>query len=191
MIKIEDKQAHKEDLSLWESSRAGDSGAFSSLFKKYYQPLVRFTARFLTHNHLAEQIVQNVFVDLWVKREQLEIHTSFKSYLYRMTRNQALNHLKKEARTVSLENVLDIPEKAEKNPENILVEKEFHLTVHKAIEKLPSKCRQVYVMRRYDQLTSEEIAGILNISVNTVKTQMKRALKSLIEQLGPALKNIK
>jgi RNA polymerase sigma-70 factor (ECF subfamily) len=191
MIKSKNQQPHQDDLSHWESSRSGDSNAFSYLFKKYYQPLVRFAGRFLQDNQQANQIVQNVFVDLWVKREQLEIRSSFKSYLYQMTRNQTLNHLKKEAKTVSLEKVSNVPESANKNPDNILVEKEFYIAVHKAIEKLPAKCRQVYVMKRYDQLTSEEVGRILNISVNTVKTQMKRALKSLLDQLGPSLKNLK
>jgi RNA polymerase sigma-70 factor (ECF subfamily) len=191
MIEIKNQQPQMDDLSYWESSRSGDSNAFSYLFEKYYQPLVRFAGRFLRDYQLADQIVQNVFVDLWVKREQLEIRSSFKSYLYQMTRNQALNHMKKEAKTVSLEKVSNIPDKTEKNPDNILVEKEFYSAVHKAIEKLPPKCRQIYVMKRYDRLTTEEVGRILNISVNTVKTQMKRALKSLLDQLGPSLKNLK
>ena len=191
MIEIKNQQPQQDDLSYWESSRSGDTEAFSFLFKKYYQPLFRFAGRFLQDYQLADQVVQNVFVDLWLKREQLEIRSSFKSYLYQMTRNQALNHLKKEAKTISLEKASNVPESTDKNPENILVEKEFSIAVHKAIEKLPAKCRQIYVMKRYDQLTSEEVGQILNISVNTVKTQMKRALKSLLDQLGPSLKNMK
>jgi RNA polymerase sigma-70 factor (ECF subfamily) len=189
MTKITKHQPEQDDLSYWESSRSGDSSAFSYLFKKYYKPLYHFAGRFVKDIQIAEQISQSVFVDLWVKRQHLEIRSSFKSYLYQMTRNLSLNHLKKAVKTIPLENAQNFQEKAEKNPENILVEKEFQLAVHQAIEKLPAQCRQVYIMKRYDHLKSDEIARILNISVNTVKTHMRRALKSLLEQLTPNLKN--
>ena len=76
------------------------------------------------------------------------------------------------------------------NPEEQIIENEMIEKVHKAIEKLPEKCRYIYLMKRYDDLKYHEIAEILNISINTVKTQMKRAFKSLLTNLAYLKTNI-
>ena len=76
------------------------------------------------------------------------------------------------------------------NPEEQIIENEMIEKVHKAIEKLPEKCRYIYLMKRYDDLKYHEIAEILDISINTVKTQMKRALKSLLKNLAYLKTNI-
>jgi len=175
------------DLVHWNKIRSGDTAEFSFVFKKYYVPLYQFAGRFVKDVQIAEDIIQNVFVSLWIEREKRDIKTSLKSYLYQMVRNQSLNHLKRAQRTIALEDSEADRNKTSYSPEDNAADKEFHMAVRRAIDRLPPRCRQVYLMKRYENLKYTEIAQILDISVNTVKTQMKRALKSLLKQLDPFL----
>lgn len=172
------------DLILWEKIRLGNTTSFSSLFKKYYEPLYRFAGRFIKDAQTAENIVQNAFVDLWTNREHRHIKSSLKSYFYTMVKNHALNHLKQEKNLVSINERAEFQENPESSPEEDVLRREWHTAVHQAIDNLPEQCRLIYLMKRYDNLKYNEIAEILNISINTVKTQMKRALKSLLKQLS-------
>ena len=184
-MKTNKSESVQTNLAHWERIRLGDSTAFSYIFKKYYEPLYQFAGRFVKDAHTAENIVQNVFVNLWIERNKRQIETSLKSYLYIMVKNHSLNYLKQEKRMDYLEKRQDIQENFNIPPDEKLLEKELHTAVHQAINKLPSQCRQIYLMKRYDDLKYTEIAEILNISINTVKTQMKRALKSLLKHLSP------
>jgi len=184
----ENKNASEDaDLIIWRKICVGDKTEFSILFQRYYAPLFRFAGRFVKDGPTAENIVQNVFVNLWIEREKRNIQTSLKAYLYQMVHNQSLNLLKRERKNFSYEEIALAYHKTTPSPEENAVEKELYLAVHRAIDKLPLRCRQIYLMKRYDQMKYAEIARILNISVNTVKTQMKRALKSLLRELSPFL----
>ena len=177
-------------LEFWEKIRLGDSTAFSYVFQKYYQALYQFAGRFVKDAQTAENIVQDVFVKLWTNRENCLITSSLKSYLYAATRNTALNFLSREKKQLSTEDLMSDRQDTTANPEEQIIENEMIDGVHKAIEKLPEKCRYVYLMKRYDDLKYHEIAEILDISINTVKTQMKRALKSLLKNLAYLKTNI-
>jgi RNA polymerase sigma-70 factor (ECF subfamily) len=172
------------ELDCWRKIQSGDVAAFSALFKKYYPVLYQFAGRYVKDAQTAENICQNVFVDLWTKREKLEITISLKSYLYQMIKNKALNFLNTEKRMSSLESGSPQSGNLTVYPEDQLEEKELKVLIDQAISRLPSQCRQIYLMKRYERLKYTEIAEILDISVNTVKTQMKRALSSLVRQLG-------
>ena len=177
-------------LEYWERIRQGDNTAFSQIFQKYYQALYQFAGRFVKDAQTAENIVQDVFVKLWTNRENCLITSSLKSYLYAATRNTALNFLSREKKQLSTEDLMSDRQDTTANPEERIIENEMIDGVHKAIEKLPEKCRYVYLMKRYDDLKYHEIAEILDISINTVKTQMKRALKSLLKNLAYLKTNI-
>ena len=177
-------------LEYWERIRQGDNTAFSQIFQKYYQALYQFAGRFVKDAQTAENIVQDVFVKLWTNRENCLITSSLKSYLYAATRNTALNFLSREKKQLSTEDLMSDRQDTTANPEERIIENEMIDEIHKAIEKLPEKCRYVYLMKRYDDLKYHEIAEILDISINTVKTQMKRALKSLLKNLAYLKTNI-
>jgi len=104
--------------------------------------------------------------------------------LYAAVKNHALNYIKREKKW--LESLDDLPyaDNNTRTPEEAFIDDEFVKNVHQAINKLPEKCRRIYLMHRYDKLTYNEIAEIQKISVNTVKTQMKRALQKLSSQLA-------
>jgi RNA polymerase sigma-70 factor (family 1) len=185
---VDNEDTLRADDDLWQNIRQGDHEAFVMLFKKYYQPLYRFSGRLVWDAQAAENIVQDLFVTLWIQKNHLKITSGLKSYLYQAVKNRALTHLKKARRMGSLINPLAIKSGTAASPEETYLNKELYTAVHQAIAKLPNKCRHIYLMKRYDNLAYAEIAETLNISLNTVKTQLQRALKSLEKQLASYLK---
>ncbi len=171
------------DLNYAEKIRQGNVSAYSALFRKYYEPLYRFAGRFVKDPQLAENLVQDVFVIIWSNRENWHIRSNVKSYLYTAVRNHALNFLKRDKRLLNMGEGNDYADSDIRTPDQELMDKEMETAVHNAIDKLPPRCRQIYVMHRYDELKYTEIAEILSISINTVKTQMKRAMQSLHKNL--------
>lgn len=163
--------------------RSNDVDAFSAIFRCYYEPLSFFAGRYLHDLQAAEGIVQDVFVRLWESRESLSIHTSLKSYLYASVRNACLNFIKRENFTVSIDRGEERIDTSVSQPDVQAESNELSEAIEQAIGKLAPKCRQIFTMAKYDGLSYEEIAEVLDISINTVKTQLKRALKSLGKSL--------
>ena len=161
-----------------------DVEKFSGLFRKYYEPLYFFAGRFVKDPPTAESIVQDVFVNLWDHRETLNISTSVKAYLYTSVKNACINFVKREKFFVSVEDDSEHRDSSTKTPDAKMEESEIQSAVQKAINKLPEKCRQIFVMCKYDNLSYNEIAEIQNVSINTVKTQLKRAVKALSKNLA-------
>ena len=173
----------ESDLEHIANIRNGDEEAFSSLFREYYEQLYLFAGRFVKDPQSAENIVQDVFVRLWEQRTKLVITSNVKSYLFTAVKNHSLNHIKREKRLVTIDEQLDIAKNCIGSPEDEFIRNESFLSVQKAIDSLPEKCRMIYLMKRYDDLSYIEIGEILGITVNTIKTQMKRAIKTLNEKL--------
>ena len=171
------------DLAEFNLIRDGDMDAMSRLFKQNYKPLYYFAAKFVRNPDIAENMVQDVFLKVWSGREELQIKHSVKSLLYTMTRNQSLNYLKRNKIVPLTEENLTKSSYLTGSAEENYIEKEMHESIYQAINKLPHQCRQVFLMKRYDNLKYTEISEVLNISINSVKTQMKRALKFLLKHL--------
>ncbi len=161
-----------------------DEETFSGLFRKYYEPLYFFAGRFVKDPSTAESLVQDVFVILWENKEKISIKTSVKAYLYTAVKNSCINFIKRENFFSSVENNDEYHDTNYKSPDSKLEEKEITTAIHTAINKLPEKCRQIFMMCKYDDLSYAEIAELQNISINTVKTQLKRAVKSLTKNLA-------
>lgn len=168
---------------IWFKIQCADENAFSTLFKDYYKRLYVFAARFVKDPESAENIVQDVFVKLWINKKEINITRSIKAYLYTTVKNQSLNYLEQNRRLISIDDSLNLPEPEIDSPEENIIKNENFKAIHDAIEELPVKCRRIYLMKKYDDLSYKEISEVLGISINTVKTQMKRALKSLSEKL--------
>jgi RNA polymerase sigma-70 factor (ECF subfamily) len=162
-----------------EDLRRGDLEAFSSIFRLHYEPLSLFAVRYLRDLQAAENIVQDIFVRLWEARNSLNVHTNLKSYLYASVRNACLNYLKHASYSKSLDEAEVQSAGPAMQPDIQAESNELAAALEDAINGLPPKCRQVFCMAKYDDLSYQEIAEILAISVNTVKTQLRRALKSL------------
>jgi len=175
---VADSSPHSE-FEIIKRIRANDVEAFSGVFRRFYEPLCLFAGRYLHDIQAAEGIVQDVFVRLWESRDTLSIQSSLKSYLYASVRNACLNTIKRENFTTSLDYEEEQSDTSDMQPDIQLESNELAEALEQAMNGLGPKCRQIFCMAKYDRLSYQEIAKVLNISINTVKTQLKRALKSL------------
>lgn len=162
-----------------------DKAAFEELFRSYFTPLCSFAQKYVNDIDEAKDIVHNVFINLWNKRDEVDMKTSLKSYLFQGVYNRSLNFIRDHKKLVQF----DTPQnEAELNK---YVESKDHLEsseaesrINRALDDLPEKCREIFLMNRFDGLKYREIAEKLNISIKTVETQMSRALKTLRERLS-------
>lgn len=166
--------------------KSGNIDNFTEIFSIFYPSLYTFSRRYISDPDDAKDIIQNVFVNIWEKREELTIHTSLKSYLFKMVSNACLNEIKRRNVRSNLERNLKIELLGEENrrieQENYpseLLDSEKLTILKKAIEKLPDSCKEIFKMSRFLEMKNREIAEELNISVRTVETQIYRALKTL------------
>lgn len=170
------------DPNIFRHIREGDEAAFSRLFDGYYSSLCFFAHKYLGDMDLSRSLVQQVFVDLWVKREKIKIIYTVKSYLYQTVKNRCIDFLRKEKRTA------DIPESVEIQNQvpfrDLVEEAELNDRINQSINELPEKCREIFLLCRFEGLKYAEIAQKLNISVKTVEMQMGIALKKMRESLS-------
>jgi RNA polymerase sigma-70 factor, ECF subfamily len=168
----------KEKIVLKEL-RNGDAKSLKLLFDTFYASLCNYAFQFLNDYDMAEEVVQNLFVKIWEKRNTLEIETSVKNYLFRSVRNQCINLIQHEK--VKQLHAQKIKEAlfAEDASESYYLDDEMASRIESAIETLPEKRREIFRLSREEGLKYREIAEKLEISVKTVETQMGLALKAL------------
>jgi len=160
--------------------QAGNPDVFEDLFREWYSPLCRYAYSILRNMDEAEDVVQQTFYKLWDQRKEIEIRTSINSYLYRMVHNACLNKIKQiKTREEHLSEYSLEQNDVEHNSESILLNNELKKNIESAIDMLPPRCKEVFKLSRFEQLSYAEISDQLGISVNTVETQIVKALKSL------------
>lgn len=177
----------QQDRQLLERLRQGDEHAFEEIFRAWYPTLVRIAGALLKDREQAEEIVQDVLLELWRRREQLSGEGSAHAYLIRSTRNRALNairHAKIEKREAPY---LASPDSSPASAFADLEGEEIGVALNRAIDGLPDRCREVFRMSRMQGLKYSEIATALGVSVKTVEAHMGRALRLLREQMAPWL----
>ncbi len=163
----------------------GTEALIESLFEQWYEPLVRYAMAMLHSQDVAEDVVQQVFEKLWTKRVNIAIHTSAKSLLYRSVHNACLDELRKNKvrqNFVSMER-----NQTEQVVDQQLENKELGKQIAAAIDDLPAKCKQVFVLARQHEMSYAEIANTLEISNKTVENHMGKALKTLRARLAHLL----
>jgi len=166
------------DNQLIEKIGQNDQTAFRKLFDKYYRLLLGVAINFLKDINAAKDIVQEVFFQIWKKRETLQISNSVEAYLKRAVINRALNHLKYQKRLTGDEG-LEIEREKEASALEKLQADDLKEVLQKALDSLPERCRLVFVMRRMEGLSHKEIAEKLEISPKTIENQMTKALRVL------------
>ena len=176
---MNDKELH----SLVERMCAGDREAFNAIFRRYYAQTVRFCFRFVADTDVAAEIVQDLFVKLWMNREKVNINTNFESYLLRSVRNGALSYINKE-RLHTETNLKVYSDQSESvDPSQELQSKNLESSYQAILAAMPEKRREVFLASRFDGLKYNEIAEKLGISVKTVEAHMSAAFKQLREGL--------
>lgn len=175
----------RSDIILFKQIQANDRLAFNTLFATYYEKLCRFANTYLRHAAEAEEAVADVFVYLWKNRHQLTIEKNLKAYLYISVKHASLAVLKKrQPLHADLDDILLETDFADSvTPEQFLVHKELQYHIDLAIGALPHRCKQVFMMSRFDNLTYREISEILDISENTVENHLVKALGHLRKTL--------
>lgn len=173
-----------DQTSLSTEDFLGTKAGFETLFRKHYQDLCTYAFYYLKDQAAAEEEVQDIFFNLWKKREELEITGSIKSYLFRATRNHCLNVIKHlEVRDNYKAHNEQMRSVQEQEGERVLETKELQERIDAAVEALPQERKKIFMMSRYEGLKYREIAYQLEISVKTVENQMGKALAFLREQL--------
>lgn len=160
------------------------------LFEGYYAMLRGIAAGYLCNSQQAEEVVSDVYCYIWENREKLNIHTSIKAYMVTAVRNRCLNCLEQSKRERALLSSVpvdacreDLFALSSSTPLADMISKEQEVAIEQAFNALPTECREVFRLSRLENLTYEEVAQQKNISVNTVKTQMKIALQKLRQAL--------
>jgi len=172
------------DLDSLQRLARGDQAAFESIFRTHYAALVQIAESLLHERAIAEETVQEVMLELWRRRTSLAIETSLRAYLFRSTRNRALNYLRHETVIERTAPFLITETQAPATAEQDLADREIDAAVRDAVAGLPQRCREVFVLSRQQGLRYSEIAEILGISVKTVEAQMGKALRILRERLA-------
>ena len=167
--------------------RAGDEAAFEELFRTHYPALCDFVARYVKDDARAEELVQDLFADLWASRRDWHVRDSVRAYLFAAVRNRALNLRKRQAMESDWEQqeaatevhaLHSVPEAAD----TALERSDLRVRLDAALEALPERCRLVMHLRWREQLRHAEIASIMGISVKGVENQLARGLAAIRER---------
>ena len=163
------------DEALLERVRASDSVAFEQLFRRYAEPLYDCAYGYVASRDAAQEVVQQLFVELWERRRVWQVSGTVATYLYRAVRNGSLNALRDGRRRMRL------GERAYEGPgiEQEVEAADLARAVARIVARLPERCREVFRLNRYHHLTYAEVAQVLNLSVKTVELHMARALREL------------
>jgi len=154
--------------------------SFEQLFREYFTPLMFFAKKILVDEDDAREVVHTVFINLWEKREEIDLSRSLKSYLFTSVHNRSLNVVRERKKFSSEE----VPDLAGEWDVSVQIESmELEEKIRETIDTLPEKCRQIFELNRFEGLKYSEIAEQLGISVKTVENQMSKALKILREKL--------
>lgn len=166
------------DEQLLRAVAMGNAEALEQLYVRYWQHLFTAAYNVLKNKAICEDIVQEAFLQLWQRRETLDIQTTLQAYLFSVIRYSVFKHIKKEQTHSQV--FQHLPERLQSiTPEDIVVEKNIRSQLAIIVNSLPEKCREIYLLSREEQLTHNEIASRLNISTKTVENHITIALKKI------------
>jgi RNA polymerase sigma-70 factor, ECF subfamily len=164
--------------------RANDRSAMHQVFDGHYEGVCQVIYRYVLDPGLSEDLAQEVFIRFWEKRHQIGVESNLAAYLRRMAVNEALAYLRRKTRFTADELPETLALTAAGADEPVMIS-ELDEAVTRAIDSLPPRCRIVFQLSRFEEMTYPEIAARLDISVKTVENQMGKALRVLREKLEP------
>ena len=177
------------NLELIDLIRKGDQSAFRELFDRFYQLLLAVAINLLGDLNQAKDVVQEVFINIWNKRESINIHSAVEPFLKRSVINRSLNRIKARKHTVPEDTLASTPYQDRGHQK--LEAQDLENIIQSALNSLPERCRTIFILKRIEGMTLKEIAQQLDISTKTVENQITKALKVLKEAVQPYLENEK
>ena len=165
------------------SPQEQNSYVFEDLYRRYWDPLLNFASHYIDDKETCEEIVQEFFVQLYVRGLNITIKHTLSSYLCVALRNRIFNHFRNKA--VYKKHVTNASKKMatqQNNIEQFIYLKELEQSIHTSLQRMPSRYREVYVLRQ-DQLTVKQIAQALNRPLDTVEKQLRKAKRLVTEHL--------
>lgn len=162
-------------------ARNDDTFAYKELFVAFYNPLLRFAITLVKSKEQAEEVVSDVFINVWEKRKRINSISNLKVYLFIAVKNTSLNYISRQHK-----NLTDSVDEAAMefksiyfDPEQLMVTAEMVARIRAAIEELPPKCKLIFKLVKEEELKYRDVAEILSISVKTVESQLAIALKKI------------
>lgn len=159
---------------------------FEEMYKANYNSLCNAVENIIGDESASQDIVQDVFLKIWIKKDELEQVNNKRAYLFKSVINSALKFLEANKGRISFS---DIHFAASETSDSSLRQKELEVKIQLAINNLPPKCKTIFCLSRFEEMKNREIAEQLDISLKTVETQMGIALKKMREHLAPYLTN--
>ena len=174
-----------DEQVLLDEVKAGNQQAWEFIVREFQGPLYSFIYSMVRHSENAEELIQDVFVNFWSKREKINITTSLKAYLYRTARNHTLNFIKRRNFETNYQRrVAEEMDTSRNDTEETFNYTQLERKLSEAIANLPEKSREIFKMSRFSDMTYKEISEFMDIPVRTVHYQIGLALKALREKLS-------
>lgn len=164
-------------------SFSDDEAALAELHDLYFYRLYKLCFSFIGTKEAAEEVTSDVFISIWQKRHLLPNVSNPELYLLKCARNAAISHIRKQRHETPEENLHDFSIDWEISPEQILISSEMVRHIHAAIDSLPPKCKLIFLLIKEGNMKYREVAELLNLSVKTVETQMRIALKKIVNSV--------
>lgn len=172
------------DLFIIGELRRGNKVVFDYIFNYYYSSLCAFSMKYINDHEEVEDLVQDMFVNLWAEAPNLNIRSSLKSYLFASVRNSCLDFIKhRKVSEKYMTYILYSTDCNDNSTDRYFSESELRQTVNKGMEKLSSRCREIFILSRMQGLSNKDISEKLEISKRTVELQISNALKILRKEL--------
>lgn len=164
-----------------------DKRLFEQLFREHFKELCNFAKFYVNDQDAAKDIVQEIFINLWNKRDSITSEKSVKSYLYSSVKNRCLNWIRDHKKFRSYVLDIEIEDHDSIFERDNLESREIRRRIEFAMDKLPDRCREIFELSRYEELKYKEIAEKLGLSIKTVEVQVSKALKILRLELKDLL----
>ncbi|MDR2449629.1 MAG: RNA polymerase sigma-70 factor [Prevotellaceae bacterium] len=170
----------KDDEYLLHLLRQGGKDAFTRIYERYHKMLYALSYKYLKSQAAAEDAVQHVFVKLWEHHADIIVMVNLRNYLYSMTKNYILNHIRNAHNAVAHNyRMAQVAGAVEDNLFETIERKELRAMFYQAIKLLPAQKREICLLKMEDKLSNQEIADKMQLSINTVKTHYAQAIKLL------------
>jgi RNA polymerase sigma-70 factor, ECF subfamily len=171
--------------------RQGNVKVFEEIFHQYYPGMCSYADSLVKKTNVAEEVVQDVFYNIWKNRADLKLTNSLQSYLYRAVFNNSMMYLRKAKRELTFnEQYVDSQFESNENPSEEMDVRELDAALLHALHALPERTREIFNLSRFEGMKYSEIADKLSISVKTVEANMGKALKALRLSLDKFRKTI-